>query len=276
MSPLPAEVQLEALLSRARGAMSRRQHDETRVYLARGLALARQEGRTDAEARFLYDLGVHAQQQDHTAEAERCFLAALALFPGGAAPHLECSCLNSLAVAYQDQGRFAEAEAALQRALARSREVRALPWEALGLEALGVLYHDLGRFAEAERCYRQALAHYQQLGNWRFTGETSVNLGILAQDLGRREEAERLYRQARDLLRDGDRWMFGHAAMNAALLDYERGELAAAEEGLERAAAQFRELSSPRFLALALLYQTALSARREDLPGAEAALRDAA
>jgi ATP/maltotriose-dependent transcriptional regulator MalT len=92
--------------------------------------------------------------------------------------------------------------------------------------------------------YRQALLEYQRLGDRRGAAETYHNLGLVFRLLGELSEAESASGQAmRHAELVGERSLMALAVTGHAEISVERGELALAEQELERAARLAAEAS---------------------------------
>lgn len=115
-----------------------------------------------ALANCLNQLGALARFQGQPAEAEKCYLEALAL---GEKHHLHLSkLLNNLGTLYRTQARHTEAAVTLQRALALSRAAGDQWAVAMRLNNLGLLALDQQNVPLAQQYMTESAEIFQQIG----------------------------------------------------------------------------------------------------------------
>jgi len=191
--------------------------------------------------------------------------------------------LNNLAALDEQLGRTERAEERYREVLAMLRSIYLEPglFEASVGNNLALLLVRQGRFEEAEDLYREALeAHRRVLGpRHPDTANVLSNLGGLLQRMGRREEAERHYRQALEIFLETlgeDHSRVAPVLNNLGQLALARGDLDAAAQALERAAASLRSISTRHAELPAVLQNlAAVAARRGEAEPAEELYREA-
>lgn len=170
--------------------------------------------------------GLLYEAAEDTAAAEKLYLQALAVEPGAEDP------LGRLFVMLRDQGRSFQLEQLLGTAYeANPTSIKVLNWMALN-------YVALGRYGDASRWLEEArdLAPRDE--------GTLMNLGAVYQRLGDHDEAARTYREALEAA-PGDPELL----QNLGLAELSRGDLPAAREALEAAAASLDTVQVHNLLA---------------------------
>ena len=215
-------------------------HDQAGVCLRRALRLrAVSFGPQSLEVATIEgNLGTVAERLDQFPEAEKHYLAALALFRQQKMGEstVTADVLGNLAALYVGMNRFEDAATAIKQAMEieRQRLPADSPQRAPSLSNYGVLLWRTGHYVEAEAVYREALAITSKQYGEQYPEVASMrsNLGLLLQDLGHFDEAEECFRRALaadTAIYGPDHPAVGRDTNNLALLLRARGNLGEAE-----------------------------------------------
>ncbi len=144
---------------------------------------------------------------------------------------------NLAAVAYR-QGDLGLAESMYLRCLDQSSETAWPVNRARAMLNLAVVYHQTARYQDALSSYRDALRTFEEVRNHLLVAATALNLGSLYATLGHgARAAEVLQRGLRVSRERGLNYYLGRSACALAELEVGRGDLVAAAESVEVAAA---------------------------------------
>lgn len=145
--------------------------------------------------------------------------------------------LNLLGAIHFERGAIDQADACFEQALRLAQESNEVLLEARVANNRGTVADLRGRPDLALSLYRRALLAYQGLGHRRGIAETSHNLGITFAKLGAlddaRQSSARAVAEAEAL---GERLLLALSLGGAGERSLERGDLALAEQALQRAA----------------------------------------
>ncbi len=243
--------------------------DEVSPLLGPGADPARRADALGARGQALWCLGRYE-------DARRCHEEALALARDVGLSNFEARASSDLAVVCHELGELDRAEALLRRAIEIQRAEGTLRNEAVSISNLANVLHDQGRKAEALESYEASLALCRKLAFRDGEAVALVNLGEVHLRLGAPEEAERAFRLCARITREtGSRRVEAYAWHGLGLLDAMRGDRDAAESHLERALALRREIQNMQAVGDTLLALGALHQDQGDTERAAARLGEA-
>ncbi len=171
---------------------------------------------------------------------------------------------------YIETGEVARAEPYIRDSLARHRALGDRHNEGTRLCALGIICKQLGREAEAEEHYRASVEILSEVGHRLHLSVVLGNLAILRAQTGDLDESRSLLTEALAIHRDtGNRRSEGRTLINLGQLAVQMGDLDAGRDFLLEAIALHGETGDRRFQATALGYLGAVWLRLGDIAAAE-------
>ncbi len=227
-------------------------YDEARERYERHLAIAREIGDRQGEARATGNLGNVFCSLGRYDEARECHERGLAIAREIGDRRGESMGTGNLGSVFCSLGRYDEARECFERHLAVAREIGDRQGESRATGNLGNVFWSLGRYDEARECYERRLAVAREIGHRRGEAMATGNLGAVFYSLGRYDEARECQERSLAVAREiGDRQ--GEAAVLADLGATLIGQGFAAEavERLREAAAMAQELGVPSTLLVA-------------------------
>jgi serine/threonine protein kinase/predicted ATPase len=248
---------IDSVLSSGSPSRSQRAH----LLLHRG-SLARQEGRTDAEANLQEsllllqrlgdrkgqsdvqrELGMLARERGRLEDARESLLAALDNSRAVHDRRGEGRVLGNLAVLSKHTGEPGTAQGLYEVALALHRDVGNRRSEGIHLAQLALLKQEMGDLDEATHLFGQALSICRQIGNRRVEAQVLGNLALVHKAAGRPDRAARLLRAALEINRHvGARRSAAVQAGNLGDLCLSMDRLSEARTWLRRAVLGCQEL----------------------------------
>lgn len=173
-------------------------YDEAEAHALAALDTA--SGDLHARADALVNLGNARRRLGRPAEAEACFLEALALHEAGGDDHGAATALVGAATAAQDRGDAAAARDRLERTLALYARLGDAGGQAAASTNLAVLLATVGDLDAAAPYFEQALLFNRAAGDRQGQATALNNLGYLAKERGDAHAAEARFREALTLL----------------------------------------------------------------------------
>jgi predicted ATPase len=153
--------------------------------------------------------------------------------------------LNNIGLVFQDSGQYKAALDALTRALELRRAVDDLPGVTITLNNLGTIYQDKGEDAEAVRLWLEALEVAREIGDRKRQALLMLNVGEGQSRLQHPEEAIRVLTEVEQICTElGDRIVLAEAWRCLGNAHLQRGELATAQQYLERSVELFEQTRS--------------------------------
>jgi tetratricopeptide (TPR) repeat protein len=168
-----------------------------------GLRSARALGDRAAEAYLLNARGEALGRTSQSAEAERCFLAALEIRRDLGDVVGELAVLIGLGATVAKQGRYAEAAAHSHRALTLARAAGNRRTESFALYNLGRIAHQRGRTVESLRYQRECRELCHEIGDTAGAGRATLRLAEALLEEGQAAEALRLLREVAPIIKSG-------------------------------------------------------------------------
>jgi predicted ATPase/class 3 adenylate cyclase len=221
-----AAIAETAFLVEAQGDMAR-----AAALQEEGLALYREAGDVEGEARALSALGQIARQRGDFAAARTHEQAALAAWRRVGDVAGTAGALMELGLLRQLEGDYAGAEPELEESLGLFRQVGDELGEAHALNRLGLLAVSTGRLEDAVARFEESLRLWRDLDNRQMLAADLHNLGEARHLGGALDEAERLYREALALFEElGDLRGRAFALCYLGLIALDRGDPAGARE----------------------------------------------
>jgi tetratricopeptide (TPR) repeat protein len=145
---------------------------------------------------YIHRLGNLALRRGDSAEAERRYQQALAIYERLGDQTGPANSYGQLGILAHYRGDYAEAERRYQQCLAMFERIGNQAGVASSYHQLGILAHLRGDYAAAERRYQQSLTIKEQIGNQAGLASSLHQVGLLAHDRGDYAEAERRYQQS--------------------------------------------------------------------------------
>lgn len=153
--------------------------------------------------------------------------------------------LNNIALVYQDTGQYKLAREALNRALSLRSETGDKPGMVITLNNLGTLHQDLEEHETAIGVWRQALEFAREIGDRRRQALLMLNIGEGKYRLAETDESIRILSEVEDLCVElGDRFLLAEARRGLGKAYFNHGDVARAENYLERALELFEQVRS--------------------------------
>ena len=176
----------EARALGARGIIhNRRGHYQAAIDDHRqAISLSRQNGHRQGEGIAMINLGLVEERMGNYAAAAELERRALAIFQDLGARNLESVVLNNLAYAELERKQYPQAVAHVHQALTIIDELGSPMNRAHALDTLGTLYLRLGEPQTAGEYFRQALAQFRQIGERNDLVDSINGLGEVARMTG--------------------------------------------------------------------------------------------
>lgn len=212
-------------------AVREARYEAAEAHATRALATAGEDA--GARASALVNLGNARRRLGRAAEAEACFLEALALREAAGDDGGAATALVGAAMAARDRGDAPAARARLERTLELYGRLGDPGGQAAASTNLAVLLASTGDLDAADPHFRQALAFNRAAGDRQGQATALNNLGCLAKERGDLEGAESCFREALGML-----GRLGNPGERAETLDELAGTLDAAGRPVEAAAAR--------------------------------------
>jgi tetratricopeptide (TPR) repeat protein len=166
------------------------------MYATRGITLAKNLGRDEAQARLLTALGDARQQLGDSDQAARVYQQALDLRRAAGDEEEEALLLFKLGFAQLDSGEPDAAIATFEDALTLFRQQGRRDYEAKTLGGIGTAYGELERWTEAINMHSSALYIAREVGDKEEEALQLSNLGYAAVQANDLKQAVLRYRQA--------------------------------------------------------------------------------
>jgi tetratricopeptide (TPR) repeat protein len=166
------------------------------MYATRGIGIAKNLGREEAQARLLTALGDARQQLGDSDQAARVYGQALELRRAAGDEEEEAVLLFKLGFAQLDSGDPEEAIATWEEALTLFREQGRRDYEAKTLGGIGTANGELERWTEAINMHSSALYIAREVGDKEEEALQLSNLGYAAVQANDLRQAVLRYRQA--------------------------------------------------------------------------------
>lgn len=192
---------------------------------------------------WLLILWANALSEAHPLEAEAVYQRGLDVCRRSGDLNMLGYTSQMRSIANVSLGRYAQAQQYIDEALKAFEVVGNLLGLGYCLQRRGELAVFLGEYRQAIQAGQQAIAIFDEVRTEKNVLSTQINLARAHRLEGNHDQAEQLFRQLlQRLAARNDQWELAHCLLGLGCLAYDQDRLHEAEEYLQQALAQYRQL----------------------------------